>query len=477
VKQFATITLGCKVNQYDGAALGATLEQQGWRRHRRGQPDLVIVNTCCVTVAAMAKSRQAIRRCAHRWPAAHMLVVGCYSDYDPRRLRQVLDTEGVAPNRAPIAGHHDDLRVHLEQVMQRLDEPSAGQAEIPPRAVAAGTTTELPAVALKARRLAALAARSAGTSRLEPLARFPGHQRAFVKVQDGCDAFCTFCVVPYTRCVVRSRPTGQILDECRRLVAYGHREIVLCGVFLGAFGRSTAIRRRWATGPAPLVELVRQVSRIPGLWRVRLSSLEPADVTDEFLDACRALPAFAPHLHLPLQSGSPSVLRRMNRGYTPEQFLQVARRARQAFDRPAISTDIIVGFPGESDEDFAQTLDLARAAGFMKIHAFPFSPIPGAAAWNWRQQAAPPSQLHRRTRQLAELEQRLAAQYRRQWVGGQLEGLVEKVDDRGVCRAVSDRYAELLFEAKDATAGQVARMRVTGMQDGLLTGRFLGRVC
>ncbi|MCJ7544668.1 MAG: radical SAM protein [Phycisphaerae bacterium] len=164
--------------------------------------------------------------------------------------------------------------------------------------------------------------------------------------------------------------------ECRDLVAAGHREIVLCGVFLGAYGRDTAVRSRWGEQRSQLPNLLRRLAAIDGLWRLRLSSLECLDITDELLAACTETSTVASHFHLPLQSGSNRILRRMNRRYTVEQFLDAVARLRAALDRPAITTDILVGFPGEEEADFAATLAAARHAGFAKIHAFPFSPIP-----------------------------------------------------------------------------------------------------
>jgi len=170
---------------------------------------------------------------------------------------------------------------------------------------------------IRARRQAAVKVKSPGTRRLGPIEHFPRHQRAFVKVQDGCDAFCSYCIVPYARANVWSRDADEVVAECRRLVQAGHKEIVLAGVFLGAYGRDTTIRRRWDKRPDALAGLVRRVADIDGLWRVRLSSLEPGDLTDELLAAAGELPNFAPHFHLPLQSGSPRILSRMNRQYSP----------------------------------------------------------------------------------------------------------------------------------------------------------------
>jgi len=194
-----------------------------------------------------------------------------------------------------------------------------------------------------------------------------------------------------------------VMDECTNLMGAGHKEIVLAGVFLGAYGRETAIRRRWDGKAAPLIELIRSVAAIDGLWRVRLSSLEPGDLTDDLLALWSDLPNLAPHFHLPLQSGSGRILKSMNRQYTPEQFSQTVRRLREDLDQAAVTTDIIVGFPGESDDDFAQTLDMARESGFAKIHAFPFSAIEGTAAWLRRDEIPPKDVVKDRLARLGKL--------------------------------------------------------------------------
>ncbi|HAU38084.1 MAG TPA: hypothetical protein DCX07_10265 [Phycisphaerales bacterium] len=457
MRRFSLTTLGCKVNQYDSRALAALLEREGLRAAQSDEPaDLAVVNTCCVTAVAMRKSRNALRRVLRRSPGAAVVVAGCYGDYDAARLRRLLDEMGVPPARAVIAGHHGDLCAAVRKALHLPapptgDEPGDGES-------------------LRQRRLRALRDGAPGAANLPPAEKFPGRKRAFVKVQDGCDAFCTYCVVPYTRSRVWSRPAEEILAECRALLAAGHREIVLSGVFLGAYGRATAIRRRWPDGPAPLVDLLRRVARLEGLWRVRLSSLEPGDVTDELLDAARGEPAFAPHFHLPLQSGSARVLRRMNRQYTPAGFAQAVARIRRAFDRPALTADVIVGFCGESDDDFSATLRVAREAGFAKIHAFPFSAIPGTAAWEIRAEAPPPKIVRARLAELAALERELAGASRRRFVGETLEALVETAGG-GTARALTDRHVPMTFAAPlgaGKLAGRVVRVRAEAVTpDGL----------
>ena len=483
---YTLTTLGCKVNQYDGCALATALEAAGLTlaeaRPARVRPvDLVAVNTCCVTRNAMRKSRQAIRRAVRGAPGAAVVVVGCYSDHDVQGLRQLLGSLNVSPLRCVVAGHHDDdllervqrivaLLGAPEQSVARADDGPDGQAGVKEDdgcmsafGDACSHSIIRNSTNIKTRRDRAIKRNSSATRHLPPIRKFLRHQRAFVKVQDGCDALCTYCIVPYTRSVVWSRSIDEIADECRQLVASGHKEIVLAGVFLGAFGRDSTVRKRWPAAPAPLVELVRRVSAIDGLWRLRLSSLEPGDLTDDLLGLWDELPNLAPHFHLPLQSGSPSVLKAMNRQYTPEQFRRTVGTVRQAVDDAAITTDVIAGFPGENDSDFARTLDLAAEASFAKIHAFPFSAIEGTVAWTRRDQAPAPDVVKQRLAELARLERRMALDYRRRFVGRTMEVLVEStVPDPGMRQGMTDRYLTVRFEAdeRDLT-GQVAAVKIT----------------
>jgi len=484
--RYALTTLGCKVNQYDGAALAAALRRKGFRPagpDPRPTVDLVVINTCCITSTAMRKSRQAIRRALRDAPGANVLVVGCYCDYAPEAIGALLTAVG-SDRRAIVCGHHGDLAASVEEVARSLVGRRAESVAVSARpdqrvvirndqimsagtaghdAAACGTDS----LSIIERRRMAVKEKSPGAMGLGPIDRFDDHQRAFVKIQDGCDAFCAYCIVPYTRPRLWSRGGDEVVAECEVLVAAGHREIVLAGVFLGAYGRSTARRGRWGSGDSPVGELVRRVAGIDGLWRVRLSSLEPGDLTDGLIDICRSLPNFAPHFHLPLQSGARRILRAMGRQYTPDAFRRTVYRVRAGFDRPALTTDIIVGFPGETDEDFADTCDLARQVGFAKIHAFPFSPVRPTAAWKIRHQAPRPELVKRRMAELAELEAQTAQTYRRQFVGQTLEALVEapRIGAHRARRAMTDRYLTVRFQSPDAAdadaiTGQVVNLHI-----------------
>lgn len=467
MQDFTITTLGCKVNQYDSQAVAAALQQAGLRPAGGKKADLVVINTCCVTTTAMRKSRQIIRKTLRKSPGAAVIILGCYATYHEDRLRELLEGFNVPPERRLIVGHHDNVSARLEGFLpgRLAGQNCTKEITNPP----GGSEITTPAT-MQRRRTAAVSRRAEGTGQLPGINGFPGHQRAFVKVQDGCDAFCSYCIVCYTRPRVTSRSIETILAECRTLVEAGYKEIVLCGVFLGAFGRDTAIRRHWpANQPSQLPKLLASVANIPGLWRVRLSSLEPGDMTDELLEVIASQPAVAPHLHLPLQSGSAKILRRMNRQYSPREFCQTVDLLRSKLDRPAITTDVIVGFPGEGEEEFAETLAVARHGRLAKIHAFPFSAIEPTVAWRDRNEAPQPEVVRKRLNRLAELEATLAREYHEQFIGCQLEGLVEStIPQPGLRQAMTDRYMTVQFAAAQSRSaarpdivGQVVKLKIT----------------
>lgn len=304
----------------------------------------------------------------------------------------------------------------------------------------------------------------AGADLIAEIHAFAGHQRAFLKVQDGCDAHCTYCIIPRLRPTLRSKPIEVAVREAAELVANGHKEIIVTGIFLGAYGQETALRKRFSRTGSTLAALVSALSRIDGLERLRLSSLEPGDVDDALLEVLAGSPRCVPHLHLPLQSGSADVLRRMNRQYSRDDFAAMIERVRSALDRPAITTDVIVGFPGESDDDFAATVEVARHAGFCKIHAFPFSPRGGTAAARWQAQFVPPQTVRDRMRTLSCLESELSLRFRQQFVGSLERVIVESelpagdgLDEAMLCGR-SDRYFQVYFDDEPSRCCQVGDM-------------------
>ena len=524
---FMVTTVGCKVNQYESQAVSALLGALGLRPaagDRRDGVEVVAVNTCCVTAAACAKSRRAIRRAVKRHRDARILILGCYAAADARLLRRVARQAG-ARGSIHLAGHDDDVAACVRRCAalpgggkaRPLSQPStaSGTATAPsassekpssggpggmvapaPTPAGLGRNDELMSAAVVRRPEQARAPclnssyirphggdhvkHNLGTAGLGPIESFAGRQRAFIKVQDGCDRFCTYCIVPHLRRRVWSRRPGEVATEVAALVAAGHREVVLCGISLGAYGQPTTDQAGWTDGAA-LPALLRRVAAVKGLRRVRLSSLHPADVTGELLAALAECPSVAPHLHLPLQSGSERILRRMNRPYAPADFLGAVERLRRAVERPAVTTDVIVGFPGEDEQDFAETLELARNVGFSRVHVFPFSPRRGTVAWQWRAEAPPRDVVAARCRRLARLAGESAVAFRRGFLGRTVEVLVEKpkrATPSGCARGLTGRYEDVTFAPAggrpDDLLGRVVSVRVTGLSATGLTGQAAG---
>ena len=414
-------TLGCKVNQYETQYVKELLEANGYLEAEDGTPaDLCVVNTCTVTAEGDAKSRQAVRRLHKDNPLAAIVVMGCYATRDP-----------AAVGRLPGVTH---VITDKEQLPEEF-EPF-------------GVTV-----------------RTVGIS------RFDDHQRAFVKVQDGCLLNCSFCIIPSVRPVVRSRPLVEVTDEVTRLVAAGYPEVVLTGIHLGHYGIDLSRgrpKREWTRLP----QLLNALGQLPGDFRVRLSSLEAAEARDDLIRALADNPRVCPHLHLCLQSGSDRILTAMKRRYRSAGFLERVRRIRQALDRPALSTDVIVGFPGETDADFAETLAVVRESGFCKVHVFSYSPRAGTPAAVMTD-IVPPSAVAERCEKLRELERILAADYRRGLIGRKLDVLVEGADPerRGFVRGTSCRFVPVSFPGYlPALLRRRVAVRVTLTEEGVLVG-------
>lgn len=493
--KYRLTTLGCKVNQCESQQVRRLLESAGYRPAKSGErADVAVVNTCAVTCSATAKSRQSLRRLARS--ADQTIAIGCYATAEPdnvAKLDGVTEVIGhdsdalarigdlIARKRPanpqageaaelgddPVAlrldssvgdetlGYADEASQALVQVgLALLSRRGNGQRTNTPNYPASQESTNNNSIrteggevklrqpgntesALQSSRITRSDAfDTGGQTFVTGLREFSGRTRAFLKIQDGCDASCTYCIIPKLRTRLRSKPIAEAVAEARALVAGGHREIVLTGIFLGAYGRETAIRKRFTQTPSPLAGLVDALAGVDGLERLRLSSLEPGDVDDALLSAIARHSNCVPHFHLPLQSGCGEILRRMNRQYTVDAFVEMIDRVRAALDRPAITTDVIVGFPGETDAMFQETLAVARHAGFCKIHAFPFSPRPGTAAARWNDQYVHQQSVKDRMSTLANLESKLARQYINQFVGQTQRVLVEsRHEDKATSKA------------------------------------------
>ncbi len=415
------LTLGCKVNQYETQYVKELLEHNGWIEAEDEQPaDLCIVNTCTVTAEGDAKSRQLVRRLHQANPHAAVVVMGCYATRDPDAVRRLPGVTQVVTDK------------------ERLFE------ELQPFGV---------------------------TVRPQGISRFDDHQRAFVKVQDGCLLNCSYCIIPTVRPVLRSRGVEEIADEVRRLVASGFQEVVLTGIHLGHYGLDLSKGRpkvEWTR----LWHLLERLGELPGEFRVRLSSLEAAEARDDLVRVLAEQPRICPHLHLCLQSGSDRILARMKRRYRSGGFLERVRRIRAVLDQPAFSTDVILGFPGETDADFEATCRVVRAVGFSKIHLFSYSPRQGTPAAEMRD-AVPPQVVQERRRRLLEIEQELADAYYRSLLGRRLDVLVEGADPKrpGWVRGTSCRYAPVSFPGHaPALLRRLVPVRAVAVAEGVLLG-------
>ena len=415
------VTLGCKVNQYETQYVKEMLELAGYAEAVDGRPaDLCVVNTCTVTHEGDAKSRQTVRRLHRHNPAAPIVVMGCYATRDPGTVRRLPGVVRVVEDKARLVEEFAEFGV---------------------------------------------VAAPAGVS------RFDGHQRAFVKVQDGCLLNCSYCIIPHVRPTLRSRPAEEVADEVLRLVGNGYQEIVLTGVHLGHYGVDLSKGRPKAEW-ARLWHLIERLGRLPGDFRIRLSSLEAAEARDDLIRAMANEPRVCPHLHLCLQSGSDRILARMKRRYRVAGFLERCRRIRAALDRPALSTDVIVGFPGETDADFEATCRVVREVGFMKVHVFSYSPRQGTAAAHFAETVPPPVVAERRDR-LRLLEQDLADAYLHSLVGRRLDVLVEGEEPgrSGFVRGTARRYAAVVFRGHAAAlVRRCVPVRATAVADGVVLG-------
>jgi threonylcarbamoyladenosine tRNA methylthiotransferase MtaB len=308
--------------------------------------------------------------------------------------------------------------------------------------------------------------------------RQDGHQRAFLKVQDGCDAHCTYCIIPQLRPTLWSKPIGDAVEEARRLVDAGHGEIVLTGIFLGAYGQATALRRRRGGLTAgPLGELIDALcTRVPDLRRLRLSSMEPLDVTPGLIAVMKAHPQVVPHFHLPLQSGSDALLRRMNRQYGRDDYLRMIDRLKFAFDRPALTTDIIVGFPGETDDQFDRTIDVVEQVRFIHVHAFSYSPRPKTAAARWTEDFVRGPVVNERIDRLREIATRHSLEFRRRFAGEGVQLLVERdaAPLDGYQHGRCERYFPVHFESRHIEPGTPVRVRIDRVTPTRTFGTFIG---
>ena len=406
----AFYTLGCKVNQYETQAMEQMMTARGHQLVPfEGEADAYVINTCSVTAVSDKKSRQMIRRARKAAPDAILAVCGCYAQTHPEDMADLsIDLVAGTGDRAGFA----DL---LEQTWRERQPVTALD-----NAMGRRLFEVLPAGGLE------------------------GRTRAMLKVQDGCNQFCSYCIIPYVRGRIRSRSQEAILAEVSELAEAGIKEVVLTGIHISSYGKDK-------NNEGALIELIEAISKIKGIKRIRLGSLEPGIITEEFVERISSNSKVCPHFHLSLQSGCDSVLKRMNRKYTCKQYFEKCDMLRKAYKSPALTTDVIVGFPGETEEEFAETVRYLTELNLYEMHIFKYSPRKGTVAAAMKEQVAPEIK-NERSDVLLKLAHDNKTAYEAQFEGCELEVLVEEVvkkDNKTYLRGHTERYMDILIDVGD----------------------------
>jgi len=415
----AFATLGCKVNQYETQRIIDTFEEQGFAIVGFDEPaELYVINSCSVTQLAEKKSLQMVRRATRQTPGTRVVLTGCMAQFTLLRGETVAEAALIVPNTDKMRTVHYVLEA-FPDIRERVRRDPA-----------------------------------------PPVLRNPYERtRAVVKIQDGCNVRCSFCSIPYTRPRMFSRPYTEVLDEIRRLVDEGFKEVVLTGVLMGSYGEETG------SGGPDLAELLQRMARIDGLERIRISSIELTQVTDRLIDVCASEPKVCPHLHIPLQSGDNGILQEMNRPYRQQDVLALAEKLYSRISDLAITTDIMVGFPGEDDAAFEQTCRVVEAVQYARAHIFRFSPRPGTPAAQMSDQV-PDHEKERRSQQLANLCRRYREQFVAARLGRTVRVLVEGKQGKGsLMRGLTDNYIPVEFAGGSHLAGQLVWARLLETTD------------
>lgn len=427
-KKVAFLTLGCKVNQYETEAMKESFQADGYNIvNFEEHADVYVINTCTVTKLSDRKSRQQIRKAKKMNPHSLVAVVGCYAQVSPEEVQAI---EGVnlvlgTAEKANIVKHVATLQdteqlVLIKNVMQEKEFEDLS------------------------------------------ITHFEGRTRAFIKVQDGCNQFCSYCIIPYARGRIRSRKLSDVVEEVKKLVENGYKEFVLTGIHVASYGLDCN---------SSLIALIEAIGSIEGVERLRMSSVSPLWLTDDVVGRLGKIDAFCPHFHLSLQSGSDTVLKRMNRKYTSADYLAASQKIRSVFPDAALTTDIIVGFPGETEEEFQETLTFVETINFAQVHVFKFSPREGTPAENMK------NQLHgdvksQRSQQLIEKCKESQHIFMKRFIGTSVEVLVEKVDEMGRAEGYTRNYIRVQFDNYTANVNETINVSVIGYNNDVLLGNI-----
>ena len=409
-KSVAFITLGCKVNQYETNAMAQKLIKKGYKIVEHNQKaDIYIINTCTVTNMSDRKSRQMIRRAKETNPQAKVIAVGCYVQVARKEIENIEGIDLVLGNeeKVEIAKYCDEILekpIDLKDVMHTKEFAEFGEI----------TYTE--------------------------------KTRAVIKVQDGCDRFCSYCIIPYARGRVRSRKPENVIEEITEIAKKGIKEVVITGIHIASYGKDfngkdfkeKDFEEKDFKEKYELIDLLEEINKIEGIQRIRLGSIEPLLITQEFVQRLSKLEKICEHFHLSLQSGCNETLKRMNRRYTTEQFKEITKRLRSTYPNVNLTTDIIVGFPGETEAEFEQTYQFLKEIKFYKMHIFKYSPRKGTKAAEMKEQV-PPEIKEERSKKLIELSDKNEKEYNQEYVGKEVEVLWEE-EKNGVYKGHTKNY-------------------------------------
>jgi len=433
-KTFAVATLGCKVNQYESSVITGMFENRGYQAVDFDQrADIYLINTCTVTHLSDRKSRQLIRRAVRTNPDALVIVTGCYAQTSPDKIMAI---EGVNL----VLGTSDRDKI--------IDFTEKAQ----------GSTVVLNCVRKFDRNI-----------KFEelPAQVVTGRERAFLKIEEGCSNYCSYCIVPYARGPQRSRSFKDSFNQAENLVREGFKEIVLTGIHLGSYGRDLG-------GGANLNSLINSIIKIPGLARLRISSLEPMDITPDLIDTIASQKAICRHLHIPLQSGDDQILVNMRRNYSVNDYRRVIKQIREKIPRIALTTDVMVGFPGETDQQFCNTCNVIREISFSRLHVFKYSRRGGTPAAEFDNQIHP-SVKEERSNILLAISRELARDYASLHLGTIQEVLVEGPYSKksGFDEGLTDNYLRVLFPAVIDKRGKIVNVKIERLQGENLSGTII----
>lgn len=430
MKRVAFYTLGCKVNQYDTEAMSELFEKEGYTVvDFDEEADVYVINTCAVTAMSTRKSRQIISKARSRCHDAIVVVAGCYSQTAPE---EVLNIPGVNL----VIGTNERSKI-VEYVKQVESEKS----------------------------LLKVVNDIMNVSEFEGLTvnTHKERTRAVLKIQEGCNQFCTYCIIPYARGPIRSRSPESVMDEVRTLAGKGFKEIVLTGIHLASYGKDL--------GYTNLLDIIRSIHEVQGIERIRLGSLEPGIITAEFVEIVKNLTKLCPHYHVSLQSGCDETLKRMNRKYTTDQYRKAVGLLRNNIEDVAVTTDVIVGFPGETDEEFDKTYRFVDEMSFARMHVFKYSPRKGTRAAAFKNQINPQVK-EMRSEKLIKLSNVKMRQFNARFIGRDMKVLFEqKVKDMdGYIEGLTANYIRVVCEGDDKYKGTIAKVRLENAIDDYVIG-------